>query len=60
MFGKLAGVSDDWAKGTANIKYAYTLELAPGDSGVDSQYGFGKKNNFYSLLILNNMINNII
>lgn len=40
LFGKLAGVSDDWAKGTANIKYAYTLELAPGDSGVDSQYGF--------------------
>lgn len=30
-----AGGSDDWAKGTVGIKYAYTLELR--DSG---NYGF--------------------
>ena len=30
------GVSDDWAKGNATIKYAYTLELSPGDVGTDS------------------------
>lgn len=30
-----AGGSDDWAKGVANIKYAYTIELR--DTG---RYGF--------------------
>jgi len=40
LFGKLSGVSDDWAKGNATIKYSYTLELSPGDTGVDAGYGF--------------------
>lgn len=35
-----AGGSDDWAKGVAGIKYSHCLELRPGDSGVDAQYGF--------------------
>ena len=33
--GATAGCSDDWAKGTCNIKFAYTLELR--DTGF---YGF--------------------
>jgi len=40
LFGRLSGVSDDWAKGEANIKYACTLELSPGDSTADAIYGF--------------------
>lgn len=40
LFGKLSGVSDDWAKGNATIKYSYTLELSPGDSSVDAGFGF--------------------
>lgn len=40
LFGRLSGVSDDWAKGEAKIKYACTLELSPGDSSPDSFYGF--------------------
>lgn len=39
LFGKLSGVSDDWAKGNASIKYSYTLELSPGQ-GTDSNFGF--------------------
>lgn len=39
--GHLSGVSDDWAKGDAEIKYSYTLELAPGARGVDPDYSFG-------------------
>jgi hypothetical protein len=39
LFGALSGVSDDWAKGNATIKYSYTLELSPGQS-TDSGYGF--------------------
>jgi len=35
-----SGATDDWAKGVANIKYSYCLELPPGQSGPDSQYGF--------------------
>jgi len=35
-----AGGSDDWAKGVANIKHSCTLELRPGQTGVDSSYGF--------------------
>ena len=35
-----SGPSDDWARGNASIKYSYTLELRPGQSGPDSNYGF--------------------
>jgi len=45
LFGRLSGVSDDWAKGTANIKYAYTLELSPGDNTADANYGFALPEN---------------
>ncbi|CAF1085489.1 unnamed protein product, partial [Brachionus calyciflorus] len=40
LFGRLSGVSDDWAKGQANIKYATTLELSPGSGTTDASYGF--------------------
>ena len=40
LFGRLSGVSDDWAKGAANIKYASTLELSPGKNSIDASYGF--------------------
>lgn len=33
-----SGGSDDWAKGVANVKYVYGLELRPSDD--DSRYGF--------------------
>jgi len=35
-----SGATDDWAKGVAGIKYSYCLELPPGQTGPDSQYGF--------------------
>jgi carboxypeptidase A2 len=35
-----AGGSFDWTKAVAGIKYSISLELRPGSSGVDSQYGF--------------------
>jgi len=35
-----AGGSFDWTKGVAGIKHSYCLELSPGQTGVDSQYGF--------------------
>ena len=35
-----SGPSDDWARGAAGIQHSYTLELAPGQTGVDSNYGF--------------------
>jgi len=35
-----SGATDDWAKGVANIKYSYCLELSPGQTGPDSIYGF--------------------
>ncbi|RMZ93185.1 carboxypeptidase B-like [Brachionus plicatilis] len=35
-----SGGSEDWAYGTAGIKYSYCLELRPGQSGTDSFYGF--------------------
>jgi len=38
-----AGLAMDWAKGVANIKYTYTLELRPGDGDPDDEgqrYGF--------------------
>lgn len=37
-----SGASDDWAKGVANIKWTYTLELRPGptDPDPDKSYGF--------------------
>lgn len=35
-----SGSSKDWARGTANIPYAYVLELRPGSGQADSQYGF--------------------
>ncbi|CAF0974500.1 unnamed protein product [Brachionus calyciflorus] len=40
LFGRLAGVSDDWAKGVAEVKYAATLELSPGDGTSDASFGF--------------------
>ncbi len=40
LFGRLSGVSDDWAKGNATVKYAYTMELAPGDGTPDASFGF--------------------
>lgn len=40
LFGRLSGVSDDWAKGDALIKYSYTLELAPGSTDSDYSFGF--------------------
>lgn len=35
-----SGGSDDWAAGEAGIKYSFCLELRPGQTGVDSNYGF--------------------
>jgi len=35
-----SGGSDDWAYGTAKIKYSHCLELRPGQTGTDSSYGF--------------------
>jgi len=35
-----SGGSEDWAQGNQNIPYAFCLELRPGQSGVDAQYGF--------------------
>jgi len=35
-----AGGSDDWAKGVAGIKYSHCLELRPGQSGQDANFGF--------------------
>ena len=34
-----AGAEDDWAKGVAGIKYAYTLELRPGKCPKQSTWG---------------------
>jgi hypothetical protein len=39
IFGVLSGVSDDWARGRANIKYACTLELSPSSSSPDIAFG---------------------
>jgi len=36
-----SGGSEDWAYGVAGIPYAYCLELRPGQTGTDSNYGFG-------------------
>lgn len=38
--GPGAGGSEDWAKGVADIKYAYCFELRPAQYGTDSYYGF--------------------
>ncbi|CAF0839173.1 unnamed protein product [Brachionus calyciflorus] len=35
-----SGGSDDWAVGEAGIKYSFCLELRPGQTGPDSNYGF--------------------
>lgn len=35
-----SGGSDDWAVGVAGIKYSFCLELRPGQTGIDSNYGF--------------------
>jgi len=35
-----SGGSEDWAYGTAGIKYSYCLELRPGQTGVDASFGF--------------------
>lgn len=35
-----SGGSDDWAYGTAGIKYSHCIELRPGQTGTDSAYGF--------------------
>ena len=40
-----SGPSDDWAKGVANIKYTFTLEVAPGEDDEDSYYGFNLPEN---------------
>jgi len=40
LLNPAAGGSFDWTKGVANIKHSYCLELSPGQSGPDSQYGF--------------------
>ena len=45
----MSGVSDDWAKGNASIKYSYTMELAPGDSDPDYGYGFALPESRYLL-----------
>jgi len=34
------GSSADWAKGAANVKYSYVLELRPGPNTPDYSYGF--------------------
>lgn len=39
IFGVLSGVSDDWARGKANIKYATTIELSPGKDTPDASFG---------------------
>jgi len=40
MLYEASGGSFDWTKSIAGIKYSICLELRPGQSGVDSQYGF--------------------
>jgi len=40
-----AGGSEDWAYAIGGIKYAYCLELRPGQSGTDSSYGFALPEN---------------
>ena len=35
-----SGGSEDWAYGVAGIPYSYCLELRPGQSGTDANYGF--------------------
>jgi hypothetical protein len=35
-----SGGSEDWAYGVAKVPYTYCLELRPGQTGVDSTYGF--------------------
>jgi len=35
-----AGGSDDWAKGVAGVKYSHCLELRPGNTGLDANFGF--------------------
>lgn len=50
MVGILAGVSDDWAKGVANIKYSHTLELSPGEYDADSYYGFNLPEDRFNFL----------
>jgi hypothetical protein len=35
-----SGGSIDWTRGVANITYSIALELPPGQTGVDSSYGF--------------------
>jgi hypothetical protein len=54
LFGRLSGASDDWAKGNATIKYAYTMELAPGDGTPDASFGFTLPEvyTFFSYLII--------
>jgi len=32
--------SEDWANGVAQIPYAFCLELRPGQTGTDSNFGF--------------------
>jgi hypothetical protein len=40
-----SGGSEDWAEGVAKIKYAFCLELRPGQTGTDSFYGFSLPEN---------------
>ena len=42
-------MSDDWAKGVAKIKYAFTIELSPSTEGVDAKYGFLLPEDKYNL-----------
>jgi hypothetical protein len=35
-----SGGSEDWANGVAQIPYAFCLELRPGQTGTDSNFGF--------------------
>jgi carboxypeptidase A2 len=40
-----SGASEDWAYGVAQVPYTYCLELRPGQTGVDSNYGFALPEN---------------
>lgn len=48
----MSGVSDDWAKGDALIKYSYTLELAPGSTDSDYSFGFALPEDRYLFIFL--------
>ena len=48
--GSISGVSDDWAKAVGKIKYAYTIELAPGPNDPDELLGFMLPEKRYSTI----------